>query len=227
MFQCVVEVLRVLYFFSVNSHWYFKGSESGFLKDQSTVNHWYSPYQRSICEAGAICWFTALVSFRSLLNKDEDCILLSSGNIITFMNHLARLLVHNKLPSSHFKIYYFNVQILFCALAGIMGRKHCLLEGPDCMNIQYLPSPNKPWVFMVRGEKYLPTGHDTVVSISRSSHLCLYLDMELIVLIVTPLTCEKFMVKVLLDQLKNEIPYNISLLGGGGNKLPLYFEFHL
>lgn len=79
---------------------------------------------------------------------------------------------------------------------------------------------------MVGGEKYLPTGHDTVVSNIRNNHLCLYLDVELIVLIVTPLTCEK-MVKLLFDQLKNEIVYNISLLGGRGNTLPLYFEFHL
>lgn len=141
MFQCVVELLRVLYLFPINSHCYFKGSESGFLKDQSRVNHWYSPYQRSICEAGAICWFIALVSFKSLLNKKSwFCILLLAGNIITFVNHLARLLVH-KLPGSHFKIYYFNVQMLFGALASPIGRKHCLLVGPDCMNFQYPSFP--------------------------------------------------------------------------------------
>lgn len=49
------------------------------------------------------------------------------------------------------------------------------------------------WAAIVR---YLPVGHDTVVSIIRSSHLCLYMEVELIVLIATPFTYRKYKAKV-------------------------------
>lgn len=38
-------------------------------------------------------------------------------------------------------------------------------------------------------KKSLPTGQDTVVSISKSSHHCLYMEVEVTMFIFTPLTC--------------------------------------